>query len=69
MRKAKEETTKPRPAFRIYSVTKDGEKSNWYEIGAAWAHSDGKGFGLQFGAIPVSGADVVLRVPKEKEEA
>lgn len=31
------------PAFRIYSVTKDGVKSNWFEIGAAWKHGDGRG--------------------------
>ena len=40
---SKTKTTKAGPAFRIYSVTKEGEKSNWFEIGAAWKHGDGKG--------------------------
>ncbi|MEI9990189.1 MAG: hypothetical protein WDM86_09135 [Rhizomicrobium sp.] len=62
-------TTKPQekklPAYRIYSVTKNGEdKSNWFEIGAAWKHGDGKGFGLQFRALPLPGAEIVLREPK-----
>ncbi len=56
------------PAFRIYSVTKEGDKTNWFEIGAAWAHGDGKGFGLQLKALPVAGAELVLREPKPKEE-
>ena len=63
-------TTKAAPAFRIYSVTKTGDdKSNWFEIGAAWAHGDGKGYGLQFKALPLPGAEIVLRKPKTKAEA
>lgn len=52
------------PAFRIYSVSKDGENSNWVEIGAAWPHKDGKGYGLQLKALPLPGSEVVLRQPK-----
>ena len=59
-------TTKTAPAYRIYSVTKEGEKSNWQEIGASWPHKDGKGFNLQFGALPLQGSTIVLRVPKTK---
>lgn len=66
---SKTNTKKTGPAFRIYSVTKDGEKSNWFEIGAAWAHGDGKGYGLQFKAMPLPGAEVVLREPKQDGDA
>jgi hypothetical protein len=53
------------PAYRIYAVTKNGDKkADWQEIGAAWKHKDGKGFGLQFKALPLPGAEVVLREPK-----
>lgn len=65
-------TTQPEkklPAYRIYSVTKEGEKSNWFEIGAAWKHGDGKGYGLQFKALPLPGAEIVLREPKQEGEA
>jgi hypothetical protein len=55
------------PAYRIYAVTKDGDKSNWFEIGAAWPHGDKKGFGLQFKAMPLPGAEVVLREPKNPD--
>ena len=58
---------KKMPTYRIYSVTKgDSEKGVWFEIGAAWKHSDGKGFGLQFRALPLPGAEIVLREPKTK---
>jgi hypothetical protein len=55
-------TTKAQPAFRIYSVSKNGDKkATWQEIGAAWPHKDGKGFNLAFAARPLEGAEVVLR--------
>ena len=58
-------TTKTRPTYRIYSVTKNGDrKANWQEIGAAWPHKDGKGFNLTFAARPLDGAQIVLREPK-----
>lgn len=61
-------TTKARPTHRIYSVTKNSDsKANWQEIGAAWPHKDGKGFGLKFTARPLDGAEIVLRVAKGKE--
>ena len=55
------------PAYRIFSVSKEGEKANWFEIGAAWKHADGKGINLQFKALPLSGAEIVLREPKPKD--
>ncbi len=61
-------TEKKLPAYRIYSVTKgNDEKATWFEIGAAWKHGDGKGYGLQFKAQPLPGAEVVLREPKAQE--
>ena len=58
------------PAFRIYGVTKnpDADKANWQEIGAAWRHKDGKGHTLQFKALPMIGAEVVLREPKSHSQ-
>jgi hypothetical protein len=56
------------PSHRIYSVTKNGdEKAVWFEIGSCWKHKDGRGFSLQFRAIPLPGADVVLREVKAQE--
>ena len=61
-------TAKTLPAYRIYSVMKKGEKKPlWQEIGAAWKHKDGKGLGLQFKALPLTGAEMVLRQPATKK--
>jgi hypothetical protein len=63
-------STAKKPAYRIYSVFKpEGKKAIWQEIGAAWAHDDGLGFNLSFGARPLVGADIVLRAPKEEGDA
>jgi hypothetical protein len=63
-------TAKTVPAYRIYSVAKNGDdKSTWQEIGAAWKHKDGKGLNLQFNARPLEGAEIVLRVPTAKAKA
>ncbi len=52
------------PAYRIFSVTKEGDKKAvWFELGSAWEHDDGKGFTLQFRANALPGADIVLRKP------
>ncbi len=61
-------TDKTVPAYRIYSVRKNGKdkKSTWQEIGAAWTHKDGEGLNLQFNARPLEGAEIVLRVPSAK---
>jgi len=62
---------KTAPAYRIYSVLKNGndKKATWQEIGAAWKHKDGKGLNLQFKALPLPSAEVVLRVPSAKAKA
>ena len=56
------------PSHRVYSVSKNGEKTTWTEIGAAWPNKDGNGFNLTFTALALPGAQIVLRVPKVKEE-
>ena len=57
-----------RPAYRIFSVVEgDKGKAVWHELGAAWKHKDGKGFNLQFKALPLPGAQVVLREPTAKD--
>jgi hypothetical protein len=64
-------TQSNRPTHNVFTVTKkDGEeKGDWFEIGAAWPHQDGKGFNIVFKALPMPGADVVMRVRKEKDSS
>ena len=65
---SKTKTEKKRPAYRIYSVTKEEDKDPiWQIIGAAWTHNDGKGLNLQFNALPLPNGEIVLRVPKPKK--
>ena len=59
-------TTK-RPTHRVYAVTKNGERSFWQPIGAAWAHGDGEGFNVKLDYLPLSGAEIVIRKPKAEE--
>ena len=60
-------TDKTLPAYRVYSVSRNGDKKAvWQEIGAAWKHKDGKGLNLQFNARPLEGAQIVLREPSAK---
>ena len=56
-----------RPSHRVYAVTKNGERSNWREIGAAWPHKDGEGFSLKLDFLPLNGAELVIRKPKANE--
>lgn len=59
-------TTKNRPAYRLFSVTKDPEgKAAWDELGALWPHKDGQGFNLKLGKPVPSGADLVIRAAKK----
>jgi hypothetical protein len=52
------------PTHRAYAVTQGkNKKSFWREIGAVWAHEDGKGFSLKLDFIPLSQADIVIREP------
>ena len=59
----KTETPK-RPTHRVYAVRKNGEKSHWTEIGAAWSHQDGKGFNVKLDYLPLNGAEIVIREPR-----
>lgn len=58
-----------KPSHRLYVVTGEGEDANWRDIGAAWAHKDGKGFSISTAVIPLTGR-IVLRVnePKAKTD-
>jgi hypothetical protein len=59
--------TDNRPSHRAYAVTKNGERSFWQPIGAAWVHSDGWGFNLKLDYLPLNGAEIVLRKPNVDE--
>jgi len=56
-----------RPSHRVYAVTKNGKRSFWRAIGAAWPHSDGDGFNLKLDYLPLNGAEIVIRKPKAEE--
>ena len=58
-----------RPSHRLFAVSKaDGQdKASWLEIGAAWPNKDGKGFSLKLKAMPMPGAEIVLRIVEPAE--
>jgi hypothetical protein len=61
-----------RPTHRVYAVIKkEGlEKGTWLEIGAAWPHRDGKGYGVKLDFIPRSpDAELVIRAIEPKPAA
>jgi hypothetical protein len=62
------DNTKPAgksPTHVAYQVReRQGQKSFWTRIGAAWAHTDGKGFNIQLEAVPLDGR-ITLRVATE----
>ena len=60
--------TTNRPSHRVYAVTKNGERSFWQPIGAAWAHSDGEGFNVKLDYLPLNDAEIVIRKPKAELE-
>src|SRR5476651_2725497 len=60
------------PTHRVYAVIKkEGrEKGTWLEIGAAWPHRDGKGYGVTLNFIPRSpDAELVIRAIEPKPAA
>ena len=66
------ETNTNRPTHRVYAVIKKegNEKGTWLEIGAAWPHRDGKGFGVKLNLVPFSGtAEIVIRAIESKPAA
>ncbi len=56
----------PPDASRLYVKKISDDKSRWDEIGAAWAHQDGKGFSVKLDYLPLNGAEIVIREPKAK---
>jgi len=61
----KADTSAKRPSHIAYQVRENGERSFFNNIGAAFAHKDGKGFNLQLEAVPVDGS-VTLRSFEER---
>lgn len=57
-------TSNKKPAYRVVSVYKRGEKEFFTNVGAAWATAKG-GFVIRFNAHPV-GDTVILRPFVEK---
>jgi hypothetical protein len=60
-------TTHSKPTHRAYAVTTKDERKFWREIGALWAHSDGEGFTLKLDLLPLNGAEIVIRTPRDNE--
>jgi hypothetical protein len=63
------ETNSNRPTHRVFAVIKKegNEKGTWLEIGAAWRHRDGKGYGVTLNFIPRSpDAELVIRAIEAK---
>lgn len=57
------------PSFIAYHVAeREGAKSFWTRIGAAWDHEDGNGLTLQLDLLPADGGRIVLRAPSEEQE-
>jgi hypothetical protein len=60
--------TSKAPSHVAYQIRdREGDKSFWTRIGAAWAHADGNGFNIQIETIPLDGR-ITLRIASEKSE-
>jgi len=57
--------TTNQPTHKVYAVTKNGERSFWQDIGAAWEHGDGDGMNIKLDYMPLNGAEIVIRKPKD----
>lgn len=58
-----------KPSHEVFAVKeREGKKSNWMRIGAAWKHEDGNGYNLRLEALPLNGASIVIRVRSDKPE-
>jgi hypothetical protein len=62
------DTNSKTPTHTAYHVrdAKQG-KGFWTRIGAAWAHSDSKGFSIQIETVPLDGR-ITLRAATEKKD-
>ncbi|AVF03605.1 MULTISPECIES: hypothetical protein [Devosia] len=67
MTQKKPATIAKTPDFIAWSVVKNGEKSHWNRIGAAWSHGDQKGFNVTLETLPIDGK-IVLRLASESKE-
>ena len=48
--------------YRVYSVIQRPKQEDyWLNIGAAFAHEDGKGFNVMLQALPVGNGKLVVR--------
>lgn len=57
-----EQTNRSKPTHRLYLVKGTGDNAKWAEIGAAWPHSDGKGFSINAEAIALDGRFVMRKI-------
>ena len=56
------------PTYQAYTVIKrEGQDDFWLNVGAAFAHADGKGLNVILQALPIDGK-IVLRPPKGTDE-
>lgn len=55
-------TTQAKPIARLYVVNGEGDNAHWLPVGAAWRHSDGKGYNLTLDALPKNGRIVMRRI-------
>ena len=49
--------------------TEGSDKGFWTEVGAAWAHGDGKGYNIKLNLLPIDGSDIVMRVREPRDDA
>lgn len=47
---------------------KNGGKSFWQDIGAAWAHRSGEGFNVVLNFLPLQGQKIVMRANEPKDD-
>ncbi len=61
-------STSKAPTHSVYHVRdRNGQKGFWTRIGAAWAHTDGKGFNVQVDCVPLDGR-ITIRIASENKE-
>ena len=58
-----------KPDLIAYTTTKNGDKTFYNRIGAAWQHSKGEGLSLKLDAVPLDGSNIVLFPPREKQDS
>ena len=56
-----------KPSHYVYTVREGKERGSdfWTKIGVAFAHNDGKGFGVILDAVPLDGK-LTIRIPDTK---